>query len=405
MESKKEKLKGSKVKLTVTVPAADMAKYYKHAFDHLAPSVKIQGFRPGKAPRAMIESGVGISRIVSHALDEAVQDSYVEALTKDKLAPIAPPSIAITKYPEYGLDAEEVKNDLEYTAEVDLFPEVELEDYSKVKIEDKGIEKVKEEDVKKILEHLQKQKAEFTEIDRAAKKGDFAEIDFAGFDKGVQQEAMTSKNHPIVLGEGSLIPGFEDEIAGMKKGEEKSFKITFPKDYHAKEHAGKEVEFKVKLNALKEVKLPELDDAFAKNFDRKDMADLRAGIEESLGHELEHKHEHEIEEKVVEKMLPLLKVEVPESMVEQEVDRTIEGFRKQLENQRIDFDTYMKSTKKDMAAMRKDARPQAEKNIKVGLLLGKIIKDQKLDEKDPQAGRKALDFLVKALTEKRKNEK
>lgn len=400
MESKVEKLKDSKVKLTIIVPAAEMLRYFRSAYNELAPSVKISGFRPGKAPRKMIESGLGISKISSLAIDSALNANYRQAVIDNKLMPLAEPKIAVDKFSEYGLELEEIKTDFKYTAEVEVFPEVELGDYSKLKVIDKGIEKVKEDDVKKILDHLRRQKATFKEIDRKAKKGDFTEISFEGFDKKVKKDALSSKHHPLVLGEGSLIPGFEDNIIGLQKGEEKEFKIRFPKDYHSKEYADREIEFKAKLENLKEVILPELDDKFAEDFGRKDMADLKKGIEQSLKDEIAHKHEHEIEGQVVEKLLPLLKAEIPETLIERETDNVIEGFKTQLKSQGLDFDAYMQSMKKDEAALRKDLRAQAEKNVRIGLMLGAVIKEQKMDEKDNEAGRKALHYLVKKLTAK-----
>ncbi len=398
MEAKLEKQKGAKVKLTITVSPKEMIKYFNDAYEKLAPSVKLDGFRPGKAPKKLIEETIGVTRIMSDALDKAVQESYFKSVVEQKLTPVNQPNIVINKYPNYGETEEIIANDLEYVAEIEILPEVVLGDYSKFKVDTGKKEKAKKEDVDKILSHLQKQKAAFTPVEREAKKGDFVEITFEGFLKHVRIDAMCSKNHPVVLGEGSLIPGFEDHVIGMKKAEEKTFNIKFPKDYHAKEYAGKEAEFKVTLNELKEVKLPTVDEEFAKTFGQESVEELKQSIEKNLDKELEERFQQELEIKVMDKVLPLLKAEVPSSLVEKEIDRMIHDYSHQLEHQGLNFDQYLQSIKKTMDEIRKDMAVQAEKNVKVGLLLGKVITDQKIDANDPEAGKKAMEHLVKALT-------
>ncbi len=397
MQTKIEKLKNSKVKITVSVPATELVKHFNAAFNELAPSVKLAGFRPGKAPRKLIEESLGISRILSHALDNALRENYVSALQAEKMIPVSQPNITISKYPNYGLTPDEIKDDFEFEAEIEVIPEVELGDYSKIKVEKGRPEKAKDEDADKVIEHFQKQRSTFTDIGRPAQKGDFAEISFEGFQKGVKVDAMSSSHHPVVLGENTLIPGFEDKIIGMKKGDEKKFPIAFSKDYHAKEFADKEAEFQIKLNELKEIKLPDLNDEFAAGFGHKDMADLRRAVKENLEKELGEKYKNELESKVVEKILPLLKAEIPEGLINQEVERMVHEYEHQFKDRGINFETYLKSAKKTLEDLKKEIRNQAEKNVKIGLLLGKIIEDRKIDHHDPEAGRKALDYLVGEL--------
>jgi trigger factor len=287
---------------------------------------------------------------------------------------------------------------LEFEVEIVTYPEVKVGDYSKVKVELPKKETVQEEDVKKILENLRKQKATFKEVNREAKKGDWVEISFEGSLKGVRMDAMTSKNHPLVLGENTLIPGFEDQIVGMKKGEKKTFKIKFPKDYHAKEYAGKEAEFKVELLNLKEVNLPEIDDTFAADFGMKNVDELKKAIENNLQEELHKKYENELEGKVLDKVLPLVKADIPEEMIDKEIERMLTGYQDQLKNMGMEFEAYLNSIKKSVDDIKKDMRPTAEKNIKIGLLLGKIIEEKKWDVNDPEAGKKAIKHLIDTLT-------
>lgn len=396
MESKVEKLKNNKVRLTITVSPKEMKKYFDTAYSQIAPTVKLDGFRPGKAPKALVESTVGVTRILSEAFDLAVNENYIEALEKNEIHPISQPAIKINKYPQYGETEEQIKNDLEFEAEITVFPEVKVGDYSKVKIEKPAKEKSRPEDVDKILDNLRKQKASFLDIDRVAEKGDFAEITFEGSLKGVKIDAMASKNHPIVIGENTLIPGFEDHLVGMKKAESKEFKIKFPKDYHSKEYAGKEADFKVELVNLRAVKLPEIDDAFAAEFGHKNPVELKSAIEKNIAEEIDHKYQAELESRIIDKVLPFVKADIPAEMIDRELERMTEGYKEQLKGMGVNFDSYLTSTKKTAEDLQKEMRPTAEKNVKVGMLLGQIVEELKI-EQDPEAGKKALNHLVETL--------
>jgi trigger factor len=398
MQARVEKLPKNKIKLTISVEPKELISHFKHAYSHAAPTVKIDGFRPGKAPRELIESTVGVTRLLSEGLDMAINKAYIEALEENKLNPINQPSIAINKYPAYGQSEEEIGDGLEFTAEFMVFPEAEIGDYSKIKIEKPKKEEAKEEDVEKILDNLQRQKATFEEVERGAEMGDLAEITFEGFLKKVRMDQMCSKNHPVVLGEKTLIPGFEDEIVGMKKGEKKDFKIKFPKDYHAKDLAGKEAEFNVELLSLKKINKPEIDEAFAASFGQKDAKELREAIKTNLEMEMDKKYQSELEQRVLDKLIPLVKVELADELIDREIDRLVHDYEHQLQHMGMNLESYLKTIKKTTEDLRKDMRPAAEKNIKTGLLLGKVIEEQKIDHDDKEAGAKAVEYLVKELT-------
>lgn len=398
MEVKSEDLKKGKFKLTITVSPEEMVGYYNKSYEKIAPTIKLDGFRPGKAPRKLVEAAAGTARILSEALDAAVSENYYKAVVEKNLNPITQPKIVINKYPSYGDKSENVKDEFEFEAEIEVMPPITLGDYSKLKVKPKESKKAGAEDLKKVLDHFQKQSSTFSEIDRAAKKGDRVEITFEGFLKKVRIDQMCSKNHPLVLGEGNMIPGFEDHVIGMKKGEKKEFKITFPKDYHAKEYAGKEAEFNVELIDLKEVKMPELSDEFAKKFGHKNMEDLKKAIEKNLNQEMEEESKRNLEMEVIEKILPLLKAEIPESLIASETNRMLGQYSEQLSKQGINFERYLESIKKTREQILAEMKPQAEKNVKVGLLLGKIIEEKKWDSKDPKSGEKAIQYLVNELT-------
>ena len=402
MKVKKEDLKKGKFKLTVTVEPSELIKYYKSTYEKLTEEVKISGFRPGKAPRKLNEESVGIAKLLSESMDSIIQQEYYLAIQQEKLIPVGAPKITISKYPNWGLEASEIESSLVFEAEIEVMPKVELKDFSKVSIKKKEPAKITEEDVKKILSHLRRQKATFSEVDRPAKFGDRVEINYQGSINKVKQDSMSAKNHPLILGENTLITGFEKEIDGMKKGDQKKFTITFPKDYHAKDFAGKKAEFEVELVDLKKVDLPEADDKFAENFGHKNVADLTEAIRKSLKDEIETKVQQETETEVIEKVLPYLSVEVPEGLIDQEIDRMVENMAKQIESKGMKLEKYLESIKKTLPGLRKDMKAVAEKNIKIGFLLGKIIEEEKIDQKDPQAGRIALDKIIKKVTGEKK---
>lgn len=398
MQIKKDDLKKGKYKLTVTVEPVEILKYYQAAYDNLAKDVKISGFRAGKAPRKLTEESIGVARLISQSLDNIIQQQYVLAIQEEKMIPVGPPKVTIIKYPNWGLDLDEIESDLIFEAEVEVLPEVILKDFSGVKVHKKEPAKITEEDVEKIILHLRRQKATFSEVDRAAKAGDRVEISYSGSIDKVKKDSMSAKNHPVVLGENTLIPGFEEKIVGMEKGEEKKFDITFPKDYHSKEFIGEKAEFEVKLVDLKKVNLPETDSAFAKNFGHKDIADLTEAIRKSLKDEIETKARQELEAEVIEKILPYLSVEVPDGLIDQEIDRMVANMSEQIESKGMKLDKYLESIKKTLPEMRKDMRPTAEKNIRIGFLLGKIIEAEKIDAKNPEAGKIALESIIKKVT-------
>jgi len=397
MEVKFEKMKESKVKFNITLEPKELVKYIEHAFDHAGKDVKLPGFRPGKAPRAMIESSVGISRILSEAIDMAINESYMKAMAENKINPMTSPNVVINKYPNYGMTAEEIEKPLEFELTVTTFPDVEIGDLSKAKVEKPTKESPSEDDVEKVVDSLRKRKATFKEIDRAAEKGDFAELTYEGSIKHVKIDQMCSKNHPLVLGENTLIPGFEDGVVGMKKGEKKEIKLKFPKDYHSKEYAGKDAVFAVELVNVQEVIMPEIDEKFAADFGQKNEKELREAIKQNLSLEYDKKYEEELEHRILDAVLPLVKSDIPAEMIDKEVDRLVTSYQGQIKSMGLGFEEYLASVKKTLEDLKKDMRGAAEKNIKIGLMLGKIAVDQKFGGHDEEAGKKAIDFLVKTV--------
>ncbi len=388
MKTDIKKLPQSKIKLTIELDKAEMVKYFDKAFEELAPMVKVKGFRPGKAPRNIIENQLGTGRIKAEAIDKAMTDSYVKGLKEYDMVSVAAPKISI-KSDEDGLV---------YEAEVDVWPEATIGDYKKLKVAKPKEEAVKSEEIDQIFDYLKRQKAQMNDVERAAKMGDWVTIDFEGKVGGVIQENMISQSHPVILGSKTLIPGFEEEVVGMNKDEEKTFEIKFPKDYHEKTIAGKKAEFKVKVHLVKEVIAPEVDEKFAKEFGHDSVEALRQGIEDSLKGEKETKRHQDLENAVLDKLLTVVKTELPDSLVEQELDRIFHNMEHEAKNYGLTLDQYLLSMKKTAQELRVEWRGQAERNVKIGLALAEVAKKEEIDAKDEKVTQKVMEKLVEEMT-------
>lgn len=388
MEIRKETLPKSKVKLNVKVSSPEMRQFFVRTFNKIAPTIEVKGFRPGQAPKSMIISAIGESRLQSEILDLALRETYVEALKKEKVLPVAPPKINIKMMKDLTADTAE----LEYEAEIDLMPEIKLGDYKKIHIK-KGDHKleVSKDEVEQVLSHLARTRAQFKDLSRPVKEGDRLEINFEGFEKGVPLENLTSKNYPVILGSKTLIPEFEEKLIGLKKGDKKEFKISMVKPG---EKEKKEIDFQVEVLTTQEVILPKIDDEFVKQFQKKNVEKLKKAIAEDIIKQKKLQDQRNTENAVLEELLKIIKVEVPDSLMEQEIDRQIETIRNRAQMMNLTFEKYLEQIKKSLEDFRKDLRPQAEKTIKIGLALGEIVKQEKIDPKDKEAGKKALERLI-----------
>lgn len=394
LKIQKENLEKSKVKLTVSLPPEMMVGYFKKIYDKLASTVEVKGFRRGKAPKNLTIMQIGENRIVSEIVDMALQETYPKALAQEKLIPIASPKIELKKMADLTGEAPE----LEYTAEIELLPEVEVGNYKKIRIKNKKSKNTSYKDeIDQVLSHLQRQHATFKDIDRPAKNGDRVEMDFEGKERGVMLENLSSKNYPVILGSKVLLPNFEKEILGMKKGEEKKFKANVEPD---KKKPAKNIDFTVKVNNVQEVTLPKLDDAFAKKFEKKTIQDLTKAIEEDIIKQKDIKAKQDEEGELIEELLKISKVEVPESLIDQESNRMIEKLKEQTNMSGMTFVKYLEALKKTEEELKKDLRPQAEKTVKTGLVLGEIGKLEKIDLSKEDSGKKVLEKLLDYAREK-----
>lgn len=394
MKHKLEKLPKSRIRLTIEVPAEDIKKYFDQAYEKLAPTVTLSGFRPGKAPRAMTLEAIGMGRLEQQALDFALPMTYTEALKEAKVNPIQTPAIAIK---QFGAD-----KDFIYTAEADIMPEIQLGDYKKIKVKDnRKKETASKEEIDKIIERLKFQSAQFKDIERPLKKGDKAEISFEGFEKNVRLDALCGKNQPIIIGSGALIPGFEDKLIGAKKGQDIEFDLDVPNAKDKK--LIKKAHFKVKIDNVQEVIMPEVDDKFAKNFGHDKLEKLTDAIGKSIIAEKEAKEKAALENKIFEKLVKASKVEIPEVLIDDEINRRIAGIQAQTGP---GFSKFLEQMKKSIADLRNDLRPESEKTVTIGLLLGQVAREENLAPKNPlkdqkeqmEITRKTIDKLVEYAT-------
>ena len=394
MEINKEILPKSKVKLTVKLLPAEMRAYFARVYNRLAPQIEVKGFRSGQAPRSMIISAIGENRLQSEIVDEALKVSYVQVLKKENLIPVSPPRINLKMMKDLLADTAE----MEYEVEVDLLPKIKLGDYKKIKVtkrEDKKIE-VKKEEIEQVLSHLARQQAQFKDIDRPIKQGDRVEINFEAFDKGVKLENLSSKNYPVILGSKVLIGEFEEKLIGLKKGDKKEFKIHL--SANPQEKNKKEIDFKVEILLTQEVILPKFDDEFAQKYKKKNMTELKSAIENDITKQKEIEQKRTLENEMLEKLIKITKVEVPESLIEQEIARQISQIRSRVSTAGLSFEQYLNNLKKTEEELKEELKPQAEKTIKIGLALGEIAKLEKIDPKDQEAGKKAFDRLYSYAT-------
>ena len=396
MEIKKETLPKSKVKLVIKVSSPEMRQFFARTFNKIAPTIEVKGFRPGQAPKSMIISAIGENRLQSEILDLALRETYVEALKKEKILPVAPPKINIKMHKDLTTDTAE----LEYEAEIDLMPEMRLGNYKEIHVKkiDQKLD-ASEDEVEQVLSHLARTRAQFKDISRPVKIGDRIEINFEGFEKGVPIENLTSKNYPVILGSKTLITEFEEKLVGLKKGDKKEFKVEMPVPSAAEgtkpgEKEKKSIDFQVEVLTTQEVILPKIDDEFVKQFQKKNVEELKKAIEEDVIKQKKLQDQRNTENAVLEELLKIIKVDVPDSLIEQEIDRQIETIKGRAQMMNLTFEKYLENIKKTIEEFRKDLRPQAEKTIKIGLALGEIVKKEGIDPKDKEAGKKALGKLI-----------
>jgi trigger factor len=362
MQVSVETTQGLERRLTISVPAETVDVEVKNRLRHIAKTQRINGFRPGKVPASVIQKRYGAS-VRQEIAGEVMQRNFVEAIVAEKINPAGRPNF-IAKSNEVG-------KDLEFEATFEIYPEVVLKDLDKIAVE-RPVVDVTDKDVDEMFVTLQKQHQTWKENKRKTKKGDKLTIDFLGRVDGEEFEGGKAESFELELGAGRMIPGFEKDIIGMKVGEEKTISVTFPDDYHAENLKGKEAEFDIKINKTEGPVVPKVDDDFAKLFGVEDggVEALREEVSKNMNRELTQAIKAKVKEQVIEGLLSANEIGLPSALVAQE----IEVLRKQAMQR---FAGQM--DEKNMPTLPNDMfEEQAKRRVKVGLLLGEVIKTNEL---------------------------
>ena len=377
MNCKVEKTKNAnEVKMEITIEAEKFENAIKKVYFKNAKYFNIPGFRKGKAPQNIVEKYYGKEIFYEDAFNEIAGEEYEKAIEESKLEVVGKPQIDIVKM--------EKGQDLVFTAVVATKPEVELGKYKGIEIE-KIEYNVEETDIENNLKQMQEKNARVISVETPVENGNIAVIDFEGFVDGKAFEGGKGENYSLEIGSGSFIPGFEDQVIGMKIDEEKDINVKFPDEYFSKDLAGCDATFKVKVHEIKKKELPELDDEFAKDVSEFDtLKELKDSIKERLVKENEQKTKYEKEDAVMKVVTEGMKVDIPAGMVEVEVDNMVKDMEQRMSYQGLKLEQYLKMLNKTEAEFRKDYEPQAVEAIKSRLALEAIIKAEKIEatEKD-----------------------
>ncbi|MFO7995169.1 MAG: trigger factor [Marinobacter sp.] len=351
-------------RMTIGVPAEQVEQEVEKRLKEAAKSVRLNGFRPGKVPLKVVRKRFG-QGVRQEVLGEVMRNSYIEAIQQEDVQPAGQPRFE-PKTVEEG-------KDFEFVAVFEVMPDLEVGDLSKISVE-KPVSEVQDKDIKKMIDNLRRQQATYKEVKRKAKKKDVMTIDFQGTIDGEPFEGGSGEDQQITLGEGQMIPGFEDQLVGAKTGEEHTLDVTFPEDYQNKELAGKQAQFKVTVKKVEEPQLPALEKEFFEQFgvEAETEEEFREEVRKNMERELKNGINNRVKQQVIDGLLEVTDVEVPQSMVDQEIDRmkqeAVQQFGGQMDASQLPSELF---------------QDQAVRRIKTGLIFQQMVKDNEL-EPDPE---------------------
>ncbi len=373
MHVTKKNLTETKIKLTLVADAALLEAEKKKALMELGQNLKIQGFRAGKAPLNIVEKSIDPARLSSEFLEHAINRLYLAALDHEKLRPVTQPEVKITKFVPFEA--------LEVEAEVEVVGEVKLADYKKIKLEKPKVS-VEAKEVDEVIANLRTREAEKKDVDRAAKDKDEVWIDFKGVDAKTKEEikGADGKDYPLLLGSNTFIPGFETNLVGTKAGDEKTFVLTFPKDYGVKALQSRKVEFTVTVKKVQELVEPKVDDTFAAKVGPfKTVADLKSDIKKELAARKESETEQKYTDDLITKIAEKSKVSIPEVLITEQIDRLEQEQRQNLMYRGQTWQEYLEGEGLTEETFRKKMLPGAELRVKAGLVLSEISEVENID--------------------------
>ncbi|ADL12044.1 trigger factor [Acetohalobium arabaticum] len=372
MKVSQEMIEENKVKLDVEVEAEETNKALEEAYKEVVKDVEIDGFRKGKVPRQVLEAKYGKEILHKDALDILIPKAYREAVEEAGIEPIDQPEIN-----DFSIEEDKPTT---FTAEVEIKPEVELGEYTDLDIEQEA-EEITEEDVQEELNNRRERFAELKVTDRdEVQEGDYVVIDFEGYVDGEPFEGGSAEEYTLEIGSGDFIPGFEEQLVGAKVGEEVEVDVTFPEEYQQDDLAGEGAVFKVDVKEIKEKELPELDDELAQEVgDFETLDELKDDITNKLKEEAERKAKNKFTNELVEAISENAEVNIPETMVEDELDLMVDTMKQRLQQQGMDFEQYLEMTGNDEASFREENREEARKRVKSSLALEEIAEEEDID--------------------------
>lgn len=376
MSVKWEKQEGNEGVLTVTVPAEEVNAGLDKAFKKVVKQVNVPGFRKGKMPRPMFEQRFGAEALYQDALDFILPDAYAAAVEEAGINPV--------DRPEIDIEQMEKGKELIFTAKVTVEPEVELGDYKGLEVEKEDTE-VTEEDLNKAIEADLARKAELVVKEEGeVAEGDVVNLDFDGYVNEEAFEGGKAEGYDLEIGSGQFIPGFEEQLVGTKVGDEKDVTVTFPEEYHAEELAGKEAVFKVKINEVKSKEVPELDDEMAKELDESvDSVDAyKEKYKKDLQEQKTLQAENNMKESLIAQAVENAKVDIPEAMINTELDRMMQEFEQRIAQQGLNLELYYQFSGQTEEQLKESMKADAEARVKTNLTLAAIAKAENIEISD-----------------------
>lgn len=372
MKASWEKIEKNVGVLDIEVEADQVAVALDKAFKKVVAKVNVPGFRKGKVPRPIFEAKFGVESLYQEALDIVVPEAYVEAVAETGITPVDRPEVDVEQFGKGQV--------LKFKAKVVVKPEVELGEYKGIELEAQDAS-VTSEEVNEELEKLQKRHAELVPVEEgAAENGDVVSIDFEGFVDGVAFEGGQAEKYSLELGSGSFIPGFEEQVVGLNKGEDKDITVNFPENYHSEELKGKEAVFKIHLHDIKRKNLPALDDEFAKDVSEfETLEEFKQDLENKLKERKQAEIQRKKEAEVVEKVAAAATVEIPSVMIDNEAEQMLKEFENRLRTQGMNIEMYYQFTGQNDEAMKEQMRGDAEKRVLNNLVLEAVAKAESIE--------------------------
>ncbi|HOL17210.1 MAG TPA: trigger factor [Bacillota bacterium] len=376
-----EKIEGNKVRLEIEVAAPDVDTALAKAYRKVVKKVNLPGFRKGKVPRRILEARFGPEILHEEALEILVPPAYQQALKEADVEPIEQPSFKLVQIEE--------GKPLIVHATVEVLPPVELGEYKGIVVEQEEVE-ITDEQVEQSLEAIREQHARLVPKEEgAAAEGDLVLIDFKGFIDGEPFSGGEAENYSLELGSGRFIPGFEEQLVGASAGEEREVKVTFPEDYRKEELAGKEAVFQVTVKEIKEKKLPDLDDEFAKEVsDKETLEEFKAQIRERLENNAREQSRIKLEETLIEKLTEASKVEPPPVLIERQIDRMLGELEQYLRFQGLTLEKFCEMSGKSIEELRQNKQEEAAQRVKANLVLDALIKKEGITVEDSEVDEK-----------------